>query len=114
MINFVRELAKEDDEEQVLSLIRPFSSDLLQSVSLLFNLGVQIGNSKVLCEILDFTSVYATLVQDDFKIHYSGFMSNIKTLLGGIPANNTTQEQLILKEKLLDTASYLLLSNKDN
>jgi hypothetical protein len=41
-------------------------------------------------------------------------MNNIKTLLGSIPAQNTTQEQLTLKEKLLDTASYLLLSNKEN
>ncbi len=114
LINFARELVKEDDEEQTQELIRPFNNDLLQSVSLLFNLGVQIGNSKVLCEVLDFTSVYATLIQKEFLVHYQGFMTNIKTLLGNIPAQNVSQEQLVLKEKLLDTASYLLISNKDN
>ena len=41
-------------------------------------------------------------------------MTNIKTLLSNISTQNVTQEQLVLKEKLLDTASYLLISNKDN
>lgn len=81
---------------------------------MLFTMGVQSGNSKVLCQVLDFSSVYATLVQEDFRVHYPGFMGNIKSLLGNIPSQNPSVEQLALKEKLLDTASYLLLSNKDN
>jgi hypothetical protein len=34
--------------------------------------------------------------------------------LGSLPSSNLSVDQLVIKEKLLDSASYLLLANKDS
>lgn len=71
-----------EDEEFSKSIIGPYTQQILSSIVGLFNVGIKLGNSKLLLEVLDFISVFSSLVQSEFWNYYWDFMDNLKSLLG--------------------------------
>lgn len=64
-INFIRELLKEDDgEELAIEILEKYFDSLTKSVAFLFSKGVELQNLELLSEVLSFISIFSNVMKE--------------------------------------------------
>jgi hypothetical protein len=112
LVNFLKGLVDNDDEEAFADLIKPYASELLTFLTGLFENSITINYAPLQEETLTNLSLLATLLDKDFAPYYNQIMPGLKQIFYQLTP--TTHEQETLKSHAIETMSYLCSSVSEN
>jgi hypothetical protein len=112
LVNFLRGLMKDQEDEDLSDLIKPYASELLTFLTQLFEKSISLNYAPLQEETLSNLSLLATSLDKDFAPYYSQIMPGLKQIFYQL--NPTTSQQETLKSHAIETISYLCSSVSEN
>ena len=109
LVEFLRGLLVENkDQDENCSILQPYSEQLIQLLSSLFEESLKLSYPPLQEASLNNLSVLANILEKDFSPYYDKIMPGLKKLYYSLIPQ--TSEQKILKSHCIETISYLFSS----